>query len=67
MDDVVQRFPTFFRSVPPSEKRKLAYPLVSCEKAFYDIFINLKSMKIWRIPLKIFHLPLGVRVPQVGA
>ena len=29
----------FLLAYPQAEKRKLAYPLVSCEKAFYDIFM----------------------------
>ena len=39
--ELVQRFPTFSCSRTPKEKKlKLLYPLVSCEKAFYNIFIS---------------------------
>ena len=51
----------FLLAYPQAEKRKLAYPLVSCEKVFYDIFL-VQILNLWEsgIPLKIFH------VPQVG-
>ena len=57
----------FLLAYPQAEKRKLAYPLVSWEKVFYDIFI-VQILNLWEsgIPLKIFHVPLVVRVPQVG-
>ena len=50
----------FLLAYRQAENRKLSYPLVNFEKAYYNIFISvkLKMMIIWRT-LEISHVPLG--------
>ncbi len=45
-------------------KISLIYEFISVKNGYIEE--QFKSEKIFGVPLKILHVPLGVRVPQVG-
>jgi len=62
-----QGFPTVFFSRTPKQKNlKFAYPLVRISNVSLKILVPFLIVDDFAYPFEIFHVPLGVHVPQVG-
>ena len=68
--DINQRFPTFFISRTPKQKKTDVPPIVSCNEALYGILVqnisvNLNLMKIWQTSWDFSRFPWEYAYPRL--